>query len=95
MKTETREEPTGRVVVRSKRILFKWLNRRNQRKSYTWAGFQDILAFFGVEGTSDHRAARPSSASPLVITSARAEASSTEEPGAAIPLAGIREGVVR
>jgi len=35
---------------RSKRILFKWLNRRSQRKSYSWTGFQDLLEFFGVEG---------------------------------------------
>ena len=35
---------------RSKRILFKWLNRRSQRLSYTWPGFQAVLDFFGVEG---------------------------------------------
>lgn len=34
----------------SKRILFKWLNRRSQRRSYTWAGFRDLLAVFGVRG---------------------------------------------
>ena len=28
---------------RSKRILFKWLNRRSQRRSYTWTGFQALL----------------------------------------------------
>jgi len=35
---------------RSKHILFKWLNRRSQRRSYTWTGFQALLDFFGVEG---------------------------------------------
>jgi hypothetical protein len=25
------------------RILFKWLNRRSQRTSYTWAGLADLL----------------------------------------------------
>jgi len=32
----------------TKRILFKWLNRRSQRRSYTWAGFADLLRFFQV-----------------------------------------------
>ncbi len=40
----------AQFFYRSKRILFKWLNRRSQRRSYTWTGFQDLLAFFGVEG---------------------------------------------
>ena len=25
------------------RILFKWINRRSQRKSYTWAAFRQVL----------------------------------------------------
>jgi RNA-directed DNA polymerase len=35
---------------RTTRVLFKWLNRRSQRRSYTWAGFNAALKFFGVEG---------------------------------------------
>jgi group II intron reverse transcriptase/maturase len=31
------------------RILLKWLNRRSQRPSYTWPGFQAIVAHFKVE----------------------------------------------
>jgi len=31
------------------RILFKWLNRRSQRKSYNWTGFQELLRDLGVE----------------------------------------------
>ena len=31
---------------RTVRILFKWLNRRSQRLSYNWAGFQDLLRQF-------------------------------------------------
>ena len=31
------------------RILFKWLNRRSQKRSYTWTGFQDLLQDFQVE----------------------------------------------
>jgi RNA-directed DNA polymerase len=29
------------------RVLFKWLNRRSQRKSYTWAGFNQALRHIG------------------------------------------------
>jgi RNA-directed DNA polymerase len=31
---------------RTVRILFKWFNRRSQRLSYNWAGFQDLLKQF-------------------------------------------------
>ena len=31
------------------RILFKWLNRRSQRRSSTWTGFRDLLDHFRVE----------------------------------------------
>lgn len=31
------------------RILFKWLNRRSQRRSYTWQGFQAMLVHVRVE----------------------------------------------
>jgi hypothetical protein len=30
------------------RILFKWLNRRSQPRSYTWPGFRDLVHHFGV-----------------------------------------------
>lgn len=30
-------------------ILFKWLNRRSQRKSYNWIGFRKLLRDLGVE----------------------------------------------
>ena len=33
----------------AKRILFKWLNRRSQKRSYTWTGFQELLQDFQVE----------------------------------------------
>lgn len=29
------------------RVLFKWLNRRSQRKSYTWTGFNQALRHIG------------------------------------------------
>ena len=31
------------------RILYKWLNRRSQRRSYNWAGFRELLVEFQVE----------------------------------------------
>ena len=31
------------------RILYKWLNRRSQRRSYNWAGFRELLKHFVVE----------------------------------------------
>jgi group II intron reverse transcriptase/maturase len=31
------------------RILFKWLNRRSQRRSFNWQGFQELLKHFQVE----------------------------------------------
>ena len=32
-------------VYRARRILFKWLNRKSQRKAYTWEGFNQALAW--------------------------------------------------
>lgn len=29
-------------------LLFKWLNRRSQRKSYNWTGFLEMLTYFNV-----------------------------------------------
>lgn len=31
------------------RYLFRWLNQRSQRTSYTWAGFQALIKQFGIE----------------------------------------------
>ena len=32
-----------------KRLLYKWLNRRSQRKSYAWRGFGHVLDYFRLE----------------------------------------------
>jgi group II intron reverse transcriptase/maturase len=32
-------------AYRARGILFKWLNRKSQRKAYTWAGFNQALAW--------------------------------------------------
>ena len=32
-------------VYRATHIVFKWLNRKSQRKAYTWAGFEQALAW--------------------------------------------------
>jgi RNA-directed DNA polymerase len=34
-------------VYRTKQILFKWLNRKSQRKAYTWEGFIQALGWAG------------------------------------------------
>ena len=36
----------GTYYYRTIRLLFKWLNRRSQKRSYTWKGFNDLLKEF-------------------------------------------------
>ena len=33
-------------LYETRRMLFKWLNRRSQRPSYTWDGFKEMLKYF-------------------------------------------------
>jgi RNA-directed DNA polymerase len=40
-------ESCHRYMHLTRRVLFKWLNRRSQRKSYTWAAFQQALRHVG------------------------------------------------
>jgi len=42
------------------RILFKWLNRRSQPRSYTWPGFRDLIHHFGVPPPVELRTAKAS-----------------------------------
>ncbi len=42
------------------RILFKWLNRRSQPRSYTWPGFLDLVRHFGVPPPVELRTATAS-----------------------------------
>jgi len=37
----------GNYVFYATRLLFKWINRKSQRKTYTWAGFNQALAWVG------------------------------------------------
>jgi RNA-directed DNA polymerase len=37
-----------RLFRSTQRLLFKWLNRRSQRRSYTWAGFNALVQHFQV-----------------------------------------------
>jgi len=50
------------------RILFKWLNRRSHKESYTWAGFQELLRDFQIE--QPHLVARPKTSKMRVGTRA-------------------------
>jgi hypothetical protein len=38
----------GGFVYRVTQALFKWLNRRSQRKSYNWEGFKELVKHFGI-----------------------------------------------
>lgn len=38
----------GSFVYRVTQTLFKWLNRRSQRKSYNWEGFNELVKHFGI-----------------------------------------------
>jgi RNA-directed DNA polymerase len=40
-------ESCYRYMHLTRRVLFKWLNRRSQRKSYTWTAFQQALRHVG------------------------------------------------
>ncbi len=40
-------EQCHRYALYATRLLFKWLNRKSQRKAYTWAGFTQALAWVG------------------------------------------------
>jgi len=35
-------------IYHVKRMLFKWLNRRSQRKSYNWKGFNEMIKYFRI-----------------------------------------------
>lgn len=39
------------ILYLFKRLLYKWLNRRSERKSYNWKTFQQMLRFYNVEGS--------------------------------------------
>lgn len=39
----------SRFFYYATRILFKWLNRRSQKKSYSWAAFKDFLCAIRIE----------------------------------------------
>jgi group II intron reverse transcriptase/maturase len=36
----------GQYLYQATRMLFKWLNRRSQKKSYSWEGFNELLKLF-------------------------------------------------
>jgi RNA-directed DNA polymerase len=38
----------GSFYYRAMRIVFKWVNRRSQRRSYPWEGFEQLLRQFEI-----------------------------------------------
>lgn len=51
---ELSQEKTGSIrftrfeTEKSESFIFKWLNRRSQRKSYNWRGFSELLSQFKI-----------------------------------------------
>jgi len=43
-------ESMARFYDQCQRLLFKWLNHRSQRRSYTWAGFNALMRTFAIPG---------------------------------------------
>ncbi len=41
-------ESLAEFFYHAKRILLKWLNRRSERRSYNWNGFNDLMKHFGL-----------------------------------------------
>jgi Group II intron, maturase-specific domain len=75
---------------RAIRILRKWLNRRSQRRSYTWVSSRATLAL--CHRTTTDRGATPEAGGHFAGLSRLAAASISEEPGAAKLHAGICAG---
>ena len=46
-------------VYRATRILHKWLNRKSQRKAYTWDQFNQALAWAGWPRVRIHKDLNP------------------------------------
>jgi len=75
------------------RQMWKYLNRRSQRKSYNWEGFNQLLTQFGV--VNPHIVNRPRRVRMVLFPvwrNAFADASISEKPGAVVPYAGICAG---
>ena len=78
---------------RAMRILFKWLNRRSQRRSYTWPRLHRTAPPLSGRTAAPRRA--PENATGHFGSIGRiAEASLPEEPGAGKLHAGICAGAV-
>ena len=39
-------EHMNSFLIETRRMLFKWLNNRSQRRSYTWEGFNELMKVF-------------------------------------------------
>lgn len=74
-------------------LLFKWFNRRSQRRSYNWAGYKQLLEVMGLP-KPELASVRRFSVTWLFQKGAALHGSNviTEEPGAVVPHAGICVG---
>jgi hypothetical protein len=73
-----------------RRLLFRTLNRRSQRRSYNWKGFAELIKVFRLERP---RICHDFSV-PGIQRRLMCEASNFEEPRAVVPHAGICTGAV-
>jgi len=69
------------------KLLYKWLNRRSQRRSLSWDGIKRVLMAYAFPAPTQPMGGMNSGARVKACTSARV--SMTEEPGAGKPRAGV------
>jgi hypothetical protein len=75
--------------------LWKWLNRRSQRRSFTRSGFDDLLSISTCHLHASLVGAVPDYSAGFSSRMPDADTSTSEEPGAKKRHAGICAGAVR
>jgi len=73
-----------------RRILYKWLNRRSQRRSFNYEGFSEVLRHYRIE--KPRITEKPTLQHQFSWSWPYAEASTVEELGAVVPHAEICAG---
>ncbi len=69
-------------------MLYKWLNRRSQRRSLTWDGIKRMLLAYAFPAPT-HTSKVQMNRGACVKTCSSARVSVIEEPGAGKPHAGV------
>jgi len=50
--TQGNSERIWQIMRAYERLLFKWLNRRSQRRSYSWSAFDEMISFYNVRSSA-------------------------------------------